>query len=40
MVDEISDDDAELADTPVDDTDTETLAAEVEQFLRDHDTDG
>ncbi len=40
MVDEISDDDAELGDTPIDDTDPEALAAEVEQFLRDHDTDG
>jgi proteasome assembly chaperone (PAC2) family protein len=41
MVDEISDDDT-LDDAPIDDTDTdpETLAAEVEQFLRDHDTDG
>ena len=40
MVDEISEDEDTLADTPVDDTDTDTLAAEVEQFLRDHDTDG
>jgi proteasome assembly chaperone (PAC2) family protein len=40
MVDEISDDDVVLDDSPIDDTDSETLAAEVEQFLRDHDTDG
>jgi proteasome assembly chaperone (PAC2) family protein len=39
LVDEISDDD-ELDDSPIDDTDPERLAAEVEQFLRDHDTDG
>jgi proteasome assembly chaperone (PAC2) family protein len=38
MVDEIGDDDS-LADAPIDDTDPERLAAEVEQFLRDHDTD-
>jgi proteasome assembly chaperone (PAC2) family protein len=41
MVDEISDDDDdELVDDTIDDTDPERLAAEVEQFLRDHDTDG
>lgn len=39
MVDEISDDDG-LDAAPIDDTDSESLAAEVEQFLRDHDTDG
>jgi len=39
LVDDISDDD-ELDDRPIDDTDPERLAAEVEQFLRDHDTDG
>ena len=37
MMDEISDDDSVLDDSPIDDP--ETLAAEVEQFLRDHDTD-
>ena len=40
MVDEISDDEDELDDDTIDDTDPERLAAEVEQFLRDHDTDG
>lgn len=40
MVDEMSDDDTGLDTAPIDDTDSETLAAEVEQFLRDHDTDG
>ncbi len=39
LVDEISDDD-DLDESPIDDTDPERLAAEVEQFLRDHDTDG
>ncbi len=39
MVDEISDDDDELADDTIDDTDPGRLAAEVEQFLREHDTD-
>jgi proteasome assembly chaperone (PAC2) family protein len=39
MVDEISDDDVGLEDASIDDTDTELLAAEVEQFLRDHDTE-
>jgi len=39
MVDEISDDD-ELEDDTIDDADPERLAAEVEQFLRDHDTEG
>lgn len=38
MVDEMSDD-TELDESPIDDSDPETLAAEVEQFLRDHDTD-
>ncbi len=39
MVDEMSDDTV-LDESPIDDSDPETLAAEVEQFLRDHDTDG
>jgi proteasome assembly chaperone (PAC2) family protein len=39
MVDEISDDDAGPDDSSIGDTDSETLAAEVERFLRDHDTD-
>ena len=38
MVDEIDDED-EPTDSSIDDTDPERLAAEVEQFLRDHDTD-
>lgn len=39
MVDEISDDD-ELPDTTIEEADPEGLADEVEQFLRDHDTEG
>ncbi len=40
MVDEISDDDEHVAEADIDDTDPEQLAAEVEQFLREHDSDG
>lgn len=40
MVDEMSGDDTGSTTSPIDDTDPESLAAEVEQFLRDHDTDG
>ncbi len=41
MVDELHDaDDGELDDTTIDDADPERLAAEVEQFLRNRDTDG
>lgn len=40
MVDEISDTGGDVSDESIDDADPEALAAEVEQFLRDHDTDG